>query len=803
MMKPFTKFVSKLDLGHLGNSLRWGVLAVVALIFTFILYPSLVVTQHEYRIGDVAEKDIKAPKDFFIEDAAATEVSRKVAADAVLTVYDHDRNLAPALADRVQNAFGPLREGIAAMPADPVVGDLAPGGATDGLPSSDQSRHEKIWLKKVDFEERLGIEVDEGAYTILEKEGFSRQISEPIARILTAIMENGVVANKEILLREGDRGIVLRDIKTKTEIQTSKLKRFYELDQAKTMVRIIGQPMLKDHNYIVRNLVVDFAQRLVQPNITLNRSETEERKREAAAHIAPILEKIKAGEMILREGERVTESQLRKLATLNQQTHSERVLTTAVGASVIIICLLIACFVIYDHQPERNPLGDNRTLLFIAAALVTFLFLAKVSWALCEILAQSSHLSLTTSSLSFGIPLAAGAMVVCLFVNIHVAVAFATVLAVCAGFLFHSRFDLFLYFLLDGVMAAYWVRDCRERKVFVIAGLKVALFNVLLATAIGIYAGQGIGFRLLWDWLFAALGGLGAGVVTAGLAPLIETAFGFTTDIKLLELANLDQPILRKLMINAPGTYHHSVIVGSMVEAAAAEIGANPLLAKVCGYYHDVGKLKKPLYFVENQANRQNKHDKLAPSMSRNILVAHVKDGVRIAQEQKLGRAIIDTIQQSHGTSLIRFFYEKACKLYGPEKVTPDDYRYPGPKPQTREAGLVMLADVIEAASRTLENPTPARIQGLVQNLMNRIFSDGQLDDCELTLKDLHAIAKSFNKILNGIHHHRVEYSDNLVVVKGKKENGGTDRQPAKPAQHPPEEADRDGSSHLKRLGLS
>ena len=317
MMKPFTKFVSKLDLGRLGNSLRWGVLAVVALIFTFILYPSLVVTQHEYRIGDVAEKDIKAPKDFFIEDAAATEVSRKVAADAVLTVYDHDRNLAPALADRVQNAFGELREVIAAMPADSVVGDLEPGGATDGLPSADQSRHEKIWLKKVDFEERLGIEVDEGAYTILEKEGFSRQISEPIARILTAIMENGVVANKEILLREGDRGIVLRDIKTKTEIQTNKLKRFYELDQAKTMVRIIGQPMLKDHNYIVRNLVVDFAQRLVQPNITLNRSETEERKREAAARIAPILDKIKAGEMILREGERVTESQLHKLATLN------------------------------------------------------------------------------------------------------------------------------------------------------------------------------------------------------------------------------------------------------------------------------------------------------------------------------------------------------------------------------------------------------------------------------------------------------------------------------------------------------
>ena len=510
-----------------------------------------------------------------------------------------------------------------------------------------------------------------------------------------------------------------------------------------------------------------------------------------------------AGEMILREGERVTEAQLLKLATLNEQTQNERALATAIGAAVTIVCLLIACFVIHVSRPGRSALSDNKNLIFIASVLVTFLFLAKVSWSLCEMLACSAPLPISPASMTLGIPLAAGAMVVCLFFGLEVAVSFAAVLAVCSGFFFQSRFDMFIYFFLSGTMAAYWIRDCRERKVFVIAGLKVGLLNVVLATAIAIYAGQGLGSSCCGTGCLRPWAGSGAGVVTAGLAPLVETAFGYTTDIKLLELANLDQPILRQLMINAPGTYHHSVIVGSMVEAAASEIGANPLLAKVCGYYHDIGKLKKPLYFIENQADGQNKHDKLAPSMSRNILIAHVKDGVKLAQEHKLGQVIVDTIQQSHGTSLIRFFYEKACKLHGPEKVTPDDYRYPGPKPQTREAGLVMLADVIEAASRTLENPTPARIQGQVQNLMNRIFSDGQLDNCELTLKDLHAIAKSFNKILNGIHHHRIEYSDSLVVVKGKKDNGGTDRQPAKPAQHPPEKTDSDGASHLKRLGLS
>jgi len=304
-------------------------------------------------------------------------------------------------------------------------------------------------------------------------------------------------------------------------------------------------------------------------------------------------------------------------------------------------------------------------------------------------------------------------------------------------------------------------------------------------------------------WIFAFLGGIGAGIITAGIAPIVEIAFGYPTDITLLELANLDRPILRRLMIEAPGTYHHSVIVGSLVEAAASEIKANPLLAKVCGYYHDIGKIRKPLYFIENQVDGKNKHDKLAPSMSSLILIAHVKNGVEIAKEHKLPQIIIDNIRQHHGTSLISYFYDKAKQLKGEDAVKIDNFRYPGPKPQTREAALVMLADVVEAASRTLENPTPARIRGLVQNLINKIFSDGQFDHCELTLKDLDNIAKSFNKILNGIHHHRIEYSESSAVTKGKVKNGGSDQQPAKQNQDSAKENGSKSPGHLKRLGLS
>jgi putative nucleotidyltransferase with HDIG domain len=242
-----------------------------------------------------------------------------------------------------------------------------------------------------------------------------------------------------------------------------------------------------------------------------------------------------------------------------------------------------------------------------------------------------------------------------------------------------------------------------------------------------------------------------------------------------------------------------------MADAVASEIGANHLLARVCGYYHDIGKIDKAQYFIENQQFGKNKHDKLAPSMSALILIGHVKNGVEMAKKYRLGKPIIDTIRQHHGTSLIEYFFEKAKnqKLDMDATINPADFRYPGPKPQTVEAGIVMIADVVEAASRTLDDPTPARIQGLVQRLINKIFSDGQLDNCEITLKDLHNIAKRFNQILSGIHHHRIKYPDkNQPPVNVKVKNGDSDRQQADKAPRGPDDDQDESGSHLKRLGI-
>jgi len=777
-------------------------LAAVLLLFIVVLYPNLVITRHAYKVGDVVKSDIKAAKDFFIEDKSATAARQKQAVDGVLTVYDHDPDILPKTTARINKAFALLRDVHQSYQEGPLP-KTPPNQAVSNEPAAAVlSLQDQVNQLKDSFQKTLGIPVSKGAYKILSKDMTSLEVEVLIIKIITEILDNGVVGNKELLLRELDKGITLRNIQTKSEKAFRKLKRFYGLDQAQTMVRIFGQPLLKGRNYSLRNLVVDFSQQLIHPNITLNRSETEERKKQAA-NIKPILYQIKAGEMLLREGERVTAVHLLKLNKSRPPEKTETPVLSALGTGLIMLCLIIAMFMTQFQAVDGDSSKElNKNLLFISLALITAFVFLRVNIFLISALAKAPPFGLTVSSIVYGLPMAAGAMTVCLFMGLRVAIAFAVVLATGTAAILQNDFGLFVYFLISGIMGGYWLQNCRERKVFIKAGLKLGLLNVLLVIGIDTYSANTADLKLMWDCILALIGGIGAGVVTAGLAPLIEIAFDYTTDIKLLELANLDRPILRRLMIEAPGTYHHSVVVGSLVEAAADEIGANPLLAKVCGYYHDIGKINKPLYFIENQRDGKNRHDKLAPSMSKTILIAHVKDGVTIARENKLGKVIIDVIRQSHGTSLIKYFYIKACKQNPENNINMDDYRYPGPRPQTREAGLVMLADVVEAASRTLENPTPSRIQGLVQTLINNIFSDGQLDHCELTLKDLHAIAKNFISILTGIHHHRIEYPEKAGKTNGNSNNGHTDRQPTEQPSDQSGANSENGPGHLKRLGL-
>jgi putative nucleotidyltransferase with HDIG domain len=785
-----------------SRSAKWIVLLLIVIIFILLLYPRLMIQSPAYSINDIAEHTIIASRDFFIKDRDATEISRQQAASRVLTVYDYDPRISKKVISRVHEVFGDMRQTLDDLDMTRVTtiqDQVEIPDAKPGLNATlEQEREHALRIHKPDFEKQLGIDVNEGAYNLMIREGFSASIANLITRILSDIFNNGIVGNKEVLLREGDKGVTLRDVTRQTEKAVYTLRQFYGPDQAKTMVRVVAQPLVQDLDYNMINMIVDVAQRLLQPNITLNRNETEARIEQAMADIKPVMYQIKAGETLLRKNERITSMQLDKLQAMEQSEDIRRLTTSAIGTGAMLAGLIIVVYLLFFHQPRMASINTNRNMVFMGLVFVTVFCMVKLGAS-----STGEFLSIPSSTFIFAVPAAAASMLVCIFLGFTIALPFGLITAVCSAMLTEKGFEFLVYFFIHISMGAYWVKDSRERKHFITAGTKLGLLNLLMTLIIAIYQPGVSILVLLWNSGMAFAGGVACGIITVGVAPLMEMLFGYTTDITLLELANLDRPILRRLMFEAPGTYHHSMIVGSLVEAAAAEIGANPLLARVSGYYHDIGKVKKPLYFIENQKGGPNRHDKLAPSMSSLILIAHIKDGVDIARRNKLGQIIIDAIQQHHGTSLISYFYEKAKQLKGEENVNIDDFRYPGPRPQTKEAGLVMLADVVEAASRTLENPTPARIQGLVQNLINKIFSDGQLDNCELTLRDLHRIAKSFNTILYGIHHHRVEYSESATKENGKGKHGGIDRQSAKKTSSRDQARPDDSQRHLKRLGLS
>jgi len=292
--------------------------------------------------------------------------------------------------------------------------------------------------------------------------------------------------------------------------------------------------------------------------------------------------------------------------------------------------------------------------------------------------------------------------------------------------------------------------------------------------------------------LACCISGLTSALFAVAVTPILEYFGEYASDMRLIEMATLDHPLLKELSIQAPGTWNHSMVIGMMVESAATAIGANPVVCRVGAYFHDIGKSTKPLYFVENQDPGQNRHDKLSPSMSALIIRAHVKDGVELARRHKLPKVIEDMIPQHHGTSLIEFFYDKARKEAEELGVDPDSvdralYQYPGPRPQTKEAGLLMLADGIEAAARTLSDPSQDRIQGLVQKMINKVFASGELNECELTLHDLHLIARSFTHILTGIYHQRIAYAE-----PAEKTNEKT----------PPGEEGAPTGENLRRLGI-
>lgn len=403
----------------------------------------------------------------------------------------------------------------------------------------------------------------------------------------------------------------------------------------------------------------------------------------------------------------------------------------------------------------------------------------------------TSHAFMEYTFLSFYyIPVASVAMLTTLlYSDLQLSFIMSLLSSVIVGLVAGSNFDAVLIFFIGSLMAAFVVKEARTRGRLIEAGVLVAAIQVLCVVLLK----PSVDVLMTKDFIFnylkpLVINGFVSAFVVIATCKIFESCFGVLTNFSLLELSDFNHPLLKKMTLEAPGTYHHSLVVSNLAEAAADAIGAHALLTRVGACYHDIGKTVKPEYFTENQLYGGNKHDDLEPSMSRLVILNHVKEGIELAKRYKLDRRIIDFIPQHHGTSLIYYFYQRALEANQSEAIEESNFRYPGPKPQSRETAIVLLADSAEGAVRALEDSTPSRIDEVVRKVINNKFIDGQLDECTLTLRDMEIIAATFIRILSAMHHSRIKYPEKKNGKNGNGNHGkkSSEENPAKSASDYP-----------------
>jgi cyclic-di-AMP phosphodiesterase PgpH len=763
-----------------SENIKIALWALLALIMAVLITPRLIVPAYTYQLDDVALHAVYAPRDFSVEDHKATEIRREDRLQAVRSVYDFNSRADREVEERITRAFASLRD------------LLAREDTGDDLKT----------LARTLCQDQLKIQIDDPDFNLLFAREFKKDIEDYLLDLVMPFAQREIVPSKAPLFKERGRGIVLRNIYTQDEIILDDFSPLIDLKEAELLVRREARQQLRNVRADVSRTIVNLALKLIAPTITPNSLETATRRSAALQSVSPLYYNVKKGETIVQAGDKINEAALVKLQALTNMQDRRSMLRNLIGNFMLSLFALYALYRFSTAARVRGLPGlpSARDLCFICITLIITFIVIKICIALIRGLEQGS-LAIEPEIYLYGLPFAFAAIVISVVLSPRIATLSSVIVAMFVCMALDNRFSFFMYSFLGSIIAAQEVSHTRERKNIIRAGLVAGGANVLVIIALSLINDTIFNAGTALCMGLGVLSGVLAAVLAIGIIPIIEMTFNYTTDIKLLELADLNQPVLRQLLINAPGTYHHSILVGILSEAAAESVQANPLLARVSSYYHDIGKIKKAQYFVENQSGGENRHDKLQPSMSSLIIAKHVRDGVDLARQYRLGKPIIDIIMQHHGTSCMTFFYQKARDMSdGEQPVSDKNFRYPGPKPQTKEAGIVMLADAVEATSKTLTEPTAARIQGMVQRIINNIFVDGQLDECELTLKDLHLIALSFNRILTGIFHSRIDYP-----VKPEKEtNGkGSDKKPAKDADRPGT-AQTDGEPDLgKRIGIS
>lgn len=703
----------------------WGLGALIGtlLLLSLLAGANFEAVQRVYVAGQVAENDVIADRDILVEDSQATKARRKQVQLLQPPVYDLSLEPYTMFQSRIVEILRSLNSGGEHRPGHEgpllrLTEELTPAVADEVLPELALPEVQAYLLKKL-----------------------LPQIRERLAEGLVGDVRSA---------RVGRSGVIIRNLDANTEILRPDVTSLPDVQSflAEISSQIRQAPSLNPQSRRAINILLSAT---VPASLTLNREATQKRGAAVISTVEPVYYQIQKGELVLRKGERVSREQQIKLQTLYNSASDPMRWGTAGGAFICALLLSVGFFVAPSGKPG-TPIR-RKDMLLISLVLLLFCAGAKGVYLLGLRMDSVSLLN----AFAVGFPVAGAVGLVAMVFAARRYCTMGLLLSFLCMLMFQADFSFFIYHFMGGMLATWLVTSAQSRQDVVWSVIPLAIGQTLiwLGTA---FLAQTAPSELPVQLAAVAVGSLLSLILLFAVSPVLELTFGYSTRFRLMELMSLEQPLMQELMVTIPGTYHHSLVVANMVEAGAKAIGANSLLCKVAALYHDVGKLSYPEYFIENQFGGPNKHDKLAPSMSALILLSHVKKGTELAERYNLGQEITDIIRQHHGTRLIRFFYQKALNLG--EKPRESDFSYPGPRPQTKEAAILMLADSVEASSRTLTDPTPARIKSHIDAIVKGIFSEGQLDESELTFKDLHYLSENFQRILTGIFHQRIAYPE-------------------------------------------
>ncbi|GFP77036.1 HD family phosphohydrolase [Clostridium fungisolvens] len=560
-----------------------------------------------------------------------------------------------------------------------------------------------------------------------------------VSKLETVKLDNDEIGSLIALPKE--------NIKSISDLVISGLEKAYEKniqeDQPSDLqnARSIFDNEISNSNYNrnVKDILKNIGYYQIKANLFFDKDKTEEKKKEAIKEVAPIV--IKKNQTIIKEGEPATEDQIKILGSLGLLNNSGINIIIYLSTAVFVAAILSLQYR-YLNKYYKNIYEDNSKLLLINIVNITSLILAR-----------------TLAIISpFLIPLACAPILLTLLINYKVSLVLSLFNCILIAGAVNFNPEVIVLAALNSIIGATSLRKIEQRNDILYSTLFLSIIVAIVSFTQGMILSNNI-LDVLLKSGFVIIGCLFSGVMAVGLLPFFESTFDVVTTVKLLELSNPNNPLLKKLLMEAPGTYHHSMMVANLSEVAAEEVGGNPVLARIGSYYHDVGKTRRPYFFKENQIGKENPHDKITPNLSTLIIISHVKDGLELAREYNLPQVIRDIIEQHHGTTLVKYFYvTMKNNAENSDEIKEEDFRYPGPKPESKEAGIIMLADSVEASVRSISDPTKGKIEEMVNKIVKDKLFSGELDNCDLTLKDINKISKCFLKVLNGIYHQRIEY---------------------------------------------